>query len=134
MAVVKREVEGVEVNPASPGSVVRRDLVGPADGAPNFTMRQFELRPGAATPHHSHEWEHEVLILEGAGRLLHSLGETEFRAGATVFVPPREKHQFVNDGGSTLKFICVVPNAGHIAGLRREEKEMLAAAGVDCEG
>lgn len=134
MAVVKRIVTGVDVNPARPGQVVRRDLLGPADGAPNFTMRQFDLIPGAATPLHAHAWEHEVLILQGAGKLLHQDGEAEFAAGDTVFVPPLERHQFSNTGRNALRFICVVPNSGHIAGLSREEKEILTAAGVECEG
>ena len=134
MALVKENVEGVDVDPKSPGAVVRQDLVGPADGAPNFTMRRFSLQPGSATPHHSHDWEHEVLILGGSGTLRHEGGETPFGAGTAVYVPPNEKHQFVNSGDATLSFICVVTNEGHVAGLSQEEQEMRGRSGAGCEG
>jgi len=128
---VKGNVEAVDISGdhAEAGKVMRRDLVGVADGAPNFTMREFQLGPGAATPHHSHDWEHEVLILEGAGNLLHGSAETPFAAGDSVYVPSNELHQFQNTGAGDLKFICVVTNAGHLAGLGPDERdETLAAA------
>ncbi len=134
MAVVKRDVEGVDIYPDEPGRVRRADLVGPLDGAQNFTMRRFELSPGAATPNHSHDWEHEVLILDGDGTLSHKDGSSSFSAGDTVFVPPHERHQFQNTGSDVLRFICVVPNSGHLAGLTGAERSELVAAGVDCDG
>ena len=119
MALVKANVEAVDISGdhAASGKVARRDLVGVADGAPNFTMREFQLGPGAATPHHSHDWEHEVLILEGTGNLLHGDAETTFGAGDSIYIPSNEPHQFQNKGAGDLKFICVVTNAGHLAGL-----------------
>ena len=44
-----------------------RWLVGEADAAPNFAMRQFELEPGGHTPRHFHPYEHEIFVLEGEG-------------------------------------------------------------------
>ena len=44
-----------------------RCLVGEPDGAPSFSMRQFEVAPGGHTPQHAHAYEHEVFVLEGAG-------------------------------------------------------------------
>ena len=134
MAVIKKEVEGVDIYPDEPGRVVRKDLVGPEDGAPNFSMRQFHLSPGSSTPEHSHDWEHEVLITQGGGTLLHKSGNSDFAAGDTVYVPPHEVHQFQNTGDGLLAFICVVPNSGHVASLTNEERDRLAAAGIDCEG
>ena len=40
-----------------------RCLIGPDDGAPGFTMRQFDVAPGGHTPRHSHTYEHEVFVL-----------------------------------------------------------------------
>ncbi len=40
--------------------VLMRCLIGEADHAPSFTMRQFEIAPGGWTPRHSHAYEHEV--------------------------------------------------------------------------
>ena len=134
MVVVKTDVQGVDIYPDEPGRVIRKDLVGPEDGATNFSMRQFHLSPGSATPQHSHDWEHEVLILEGDGTLLHGGGDSRFAAGDTVFVRPQEMHQFQNTSDAPLAFICVVPNSGHIAGLTSSERDRLVAAGIDCDG
>ena len=95
-------------DPQSKGAGIRW-LISQADGAPNFAMRVFEVEPGAASPFHTHAWEHEAFILAGNGHLRAVDGETPFQEGDVVFVAPEEKHQFVNDGDSALRFICVVP-------------------------
>jgi len=92
----------------APGVTVRW-VIGEKDGAPNFAMRVFEVEPGAASPFHTHSWEHEVFILEGKGHVRGEEGEISFQEEDTVFVAPEEKHQFINDGDTTLRFICVVP-------------------------
>ena len=106
------EVAALEIEPATPGKVVKRDLVGKDDAAPNFAMRLFELQPGGGTEHHRHAWEHEVFIVEGAGQLLTDDGPKPFGAGSAVYVPPDAMHQFRNTGDAALKFICVIPNSG----------------------
>ena len=78
-------------------------------GAPNFAMRLFEMQPGGYSPLHTHDWEHEVFILEGEGTVIGKEGEKEFKPGDAVFVPPNEKHQFKNTGKKLVKFICLVP-------------------------
>lgn len=134
MAVVKDNVVAVDISGdyADAGQVSRRDLVGVADGAPNFTMREFQLAAGASTPHHSHDWEHEVLILEGAGTLLHGDKETAFDAGNSIYVPSNEPHQFRNTGDGNLRFICVVPNAGHLASISPAEREEALSRAEAC--
>lgn len=92
----------------APGITVRW-VIGQKDGAPNFAMRVFEVEPGASSPFHTHSWEHEVFILAGTGHLRSADGETPFQEEDVIFVAPEEKHQFVNDGDTTLRFICVVP-------------------------
>ena len=92
----------------APGVTVRW-MISEKDGAPNFAMRVFEVEPGAASPFHTHPWEHEVFILAGRGHVKVEDGETSFQEGDAVFVAPEERHQFVNDGGTTPRFICVVP-------------------------
>lgn len=78
-------------------------------GAENFAMRLFEMKPGGYSPLHSHPWEHEVFTLEGEGILVGRGGEREFGVGDVVFVPPNEEHQFKNNSGKTLKFLCLIP-------------------------
>ncbi|GAH39364.1 unnamed protein product [marine sediment metagenome] len=88
-------------------------LLGPEDGVTNFVMRRFVLDPGAATPHHTHDWEHEVLILEGEGVVVSADDEHPVRPGNVVYVPPAEVHQFRNTGSGTFAMLCLVPMKGH---------------------
>ncbi len=97
-----------------------RWLVGQAEGAPNFAMRQFEVAPGGHTPRHEHPYEHEVFVLEGTGQVFEGDTPHELRPGSVVYVRPSEVHQFRNTGSTTLKFLCLVPNtamapAQHVA-------------------
>ena len=89
--------------------VKMRMLIGPEDGAGNFHMRHFEVAPGGHSPHHSHDYEHEVLILSGSGTVRSQQGDRPCKAGDVVFVPANEKHQFVNAGSEPLTFICLIP-------------------------
>ena len=95
-------VEGV------PGVTVRW-LWSATDGAPTFALRLFEVEPGAATPYHSHAYEHEVYILSGQGRLRGKSHEHALGLGDTVLVLPYEEHQFVNTGIDPLRFLCGIP-------------------------
>jgi quercetin dioxygenase-like cupin family protein len=94
----------------SSGCTVRY-LVGQAEGAPNFVMRQFEVAPGGFTPRHSHPYEHEVFVLEGEGAVYEGSTAHTLRSGDVVFVKPDEIHQFRNTGATPLKFLCLVPNS-----------------------
>ncbi|MBS7614869.1 cupin domain-containing protein [Candidatus Bathyarchaeota archaeon] len=80
------------------------------DGAPNFAMRLFEVEPGGYTPRHSHDWEHEVFILEGEGTAFCSGTKTQIKSGFVVFIPPNAEHYFKNTGKNTLRFLCLIPN------------------------
>ena len=84
-------------------------LISPDDGAPNFAMRMFTIAPGGQTPFHTHLWEHEVFILEGAGVVASDLAETPLEAEQVVFVAPEERHCFRNTGDGPFRFLCVVP-------------------------
>jgi len=89
--------------------VVKREVINADDGAPNFCMRVFEVEPGRRTPLHSHEWEHEVFVLSGRGVVRGEQGETQIAKDSVVFVPPNERHRFINNGYEILRFICVIP-------------------------
>jgi quercetin dioxygenase-like cupin family protein len=94
--------------PGASGAKMRM-LVGPEDGAANFHMRHFEVAPGGYTPHHQHDYEHEILILKGAGIAKSCDGERAFKSGDVIFVPANEMHQFINPGDQPLEFICLIP-------------------------
>ena len=89
--------------------VMLRWLITKKDGAENFAMRLFEIKPDGYTPLHQHDWEHEVFILEGNGVVRNKDSEEKFKPGDVFFVPATEWHQFVNAGKETLKFLCLIP-------------------------
>ncbi|MBN2290906.1 MAG: cupin domain-containing protein [Pirellulales bacterium] len=103
-----------------------RCLIGEPDGAPSFSMRQFEVAVGGHTPKHAHGHEHEVFVLEGSGVVLEGNTEHPLSPGSVVFVKPNELHQFRNTGGGPLKFLCLIPHP-----LRDMSAPCAAACGCD---
>jgi quercetin dioxygenase-like cupin family protein len=97
------ETEGAE-------GVSIRWLISGEDDPPNFQMRIFEVAPEGYTPLHSHDWEHEVFILKGSGKLIYQNEERPFSEGYFVLIPPGDKHSLINTGEETLKFLCMIPN------------------------
>jgi quercetin dioxygenase-like cupin family protein len=100
-----RQVKGLA---AAPG-VTMHVVAGPAEKAPTFVMRVFEIEKGSATPLHTHPWEHEVFIFEGKGILKSGSKETPLAEGDAAVVLPNEQHSFINAGQEMLRLICVVP-------------------------
>ncbi len=86
-----------------------RWLIAGDDGAPHFHMRLFEIGPDGSTPTHAHDWEHEVFILEGEGKLVGEKTRFSLKTGDAVFVPGGEIHHFESSGGHTMKMLCLVP-------------------------
>ena len=87
-----------------------RWLIGEDLNPPTFYMRLFEVEEGGETPYHTHDWEHEVFVLEGEGAVRNEKGELiPLRPGSFVLVRPNEKHQFINTGSGVLKFLCLIP-------------------------
>lgn len=84
-------------------------MVGSNDGAPNFALRQIRVEPGGHTPRHSHDYEHEVFVVDGSGTVLLEGAENPIRAGDVILVPANEVHQFKAATGHALHFLCLVP-------------------------
>lgn len=102
-----------QVSPTSyPGvseGVQIREMITDQDGAPNFAMRVFDVQAGASTPFHTHDWEHEVYIISGTGRVRTEGKETAFKAGDSVYIAPNEQHCFVADSTTPIQMICCIP-------------------------
>jgi quercetin dioxygenase-like cupin family protein len=86
-----------------------RWLISKEIGAKNFAMRFFEMDAGGYSPLHSHNWEHEIFILEGEGVAVSGEKQVRFEAGDAIFVPANEKHQLRNSGKKLCKFLCLIP-------------------------
>ena len=95
----EKEMKGVSV----------RWLIGPAEKAPNFDLRYFEIEPGGRTSLDRHAHDHGVVVLRGCGQVLLGQEEHEIAFGDVVYIPPDEAHQFKNSGEEPLGFLCVIP-------------------------
>jgi quercetin dioxygenase-like cupin family protein len=84
-------------------------LVSQVDEAPNFALRLYEMEPGAATAAHTHYREQESFVVSGKGMVIGEEGEIPLGEGDVVYVPPGERHRFVNTGHRVLRFLMVLP-------------------------
>ena len=84
-------------------------LISQDNGAPTFLMRHFTVDAGGFTPFHSHDWEHEVYVLEGSGKVKYEDREEKIAPGDAILIPPNKKHQFQASPDKALKFLCMVP-------------------------
>jgi len=90
--------------------VTVREVITPRTGAPNFSMRIFEVASGGHTSLHEHGYEHEILILEGRGEVTEGQRIHELQPGSTVYIKPGTPHQFRNPHDTMLRFVCLIPN------------------------
>lgn len=80
------------------------------DGAQNFAMRRFEIKPNIKVPLHNHPQEHEIYILSGNGKFNNEKGQEEVVAdGDFLYITPFEKHAIENTGKDDLVFLCMIP-------------------------
>ena len=91
-----------------PGVTVRW-LVSELDEAPRYALRLYEMEPGCATTAHTHYWEHQVFVLDGKGAVIAGGEEAQLTRGDMVYIPPGERHQFVNRDRQPFRFLMVLP-------------------------
>ena len=104
------DIPPIAMNSDQVKHVAGRVLIGREDGASNFCMRRFEIGPDGFTPRHSHDWEHEVWVLEGEGEVMIENQWHALKPGTAVFVPPNVEHQFRNRAAQNFAFLCLVPS------------------------
>ncbi|MCJ7680985.1 MAG: cupin domain-containing protein [Candidatus Aminicenantes bacterium] len=105
-----RDIPEEFITDPSVKGITRRILLSPLDGTPLFTMRQFTVEKEGFTFHHSHDYEHEIYVLEGSGEILEESGAHPLERGSAVLVEPNEMHQIRNTGQAPLVFLCLIPN------------------------
>lgn len=99
-------------------------LVDRRDGAPNFEMRRFTIKPGGSIPKHYHpDIEHEQYVLKGKykvgiGKEVHSV-----KAGDSIYIPKGTAHWYRNAGSESAEFLCIVPKTEKYDSVYLEESE-----------
>ena len=103
------EQEGRPMDIPGAEGVTMRIMVGRDDGAPNFAMRHYTVESGGHTPRHQHDYEHEVIVVEGTGQVECAGQKRSIETGDVVYLPANALHQFVNESETPFKFMCMVP-------------------------
>jgi ribulose-bisphosphate carboxylase large chain len=92
--------------------VSRTALVGETGEKTAFHVRYFEVAPGGFSSLEEHAHEHVVVVLRGRGQVKLGAEGHEIGFGDTVYVAPKEVHQFRNlSADEPFGFLCVVDAA-----------------------
>lgn len=105
---VKR-VESAVRQPVAAGSRTEMQvLLGPDDGAPNFSLRRFIMGEGGGMPLHRNQVEHEQFVLRGRARV--GIGDEvhEVAADQVLYIPAGVPHYY-EVLEAPFEFLCIVP-------------------------
>jgi quercetin dioxygenase-like cupin family protein len=97
-------------------------LIDRHDGAPNFELRKFTIKPGGRIPKHYHpDIEHEQYVL--AGNYQVGIGEKvhQLKEGDSLFIPAGTVHWYENKGRGNAEFLCIVPKKERYDAIYLEE-------------
>ena len=103
------DVEGFLLENEGIQSAVKHILIGEKENAPNSIMRFFSLAPGGHSKLERHPQEHEVLVIQGKGKVQIGEGEYLVEPFDAVFIEGNQLHQFSNPYDDPFGFICVIP-------------------------
>jgi quercetin dioxygenase-like cupin family protein len=98
-------------------------LVDRHDGAPNFEMRRFTIKPGGSIPRHYHpDVEHEQYVLKGRYKV--GIGDKiyEVQEGDSIYIPSGTPHWYENRGKETAEFLCIIPKKEKYDSIYEEAK------------
>lgn len=99
-------------------------LIDRNDGAPNFEMRKFRIRPGGSIPKHYHQnIEHEQYALSGHYRV--GIGDQTYdvKAGDSLYIPSGTVHWYDNPGEEDAVFLCIIPKKEEYAAVYIDDSE-----------
>jgi len=93
------------------------------DGAPNFEMRRFTIKPGGSIPEHFHpDIEHEQYVLKGKYRVGIGKRIYQVKAGDSIYIPPGTHHWYENSGKVSAEFLCIIPRVKKYDSIYVEEE------------
>lgn len=105
-----KSADAVERQEVTAGTATEMQLlIGPDDGASNFSMRRFIMGEGGGMPRHTNEVEHEQYVLAGRARICIGDRMVDVAAGDVVYIPARQPHAYTVVE-APFEFLCVVPN------------------------
>ena len=97
-------------------------LVDRHDGAPNFEMRRFKIKPGGSIPKHYHpDMEHEQYVLRGNYNVGIGTKAHRVKAGDSIYIPPGTPHWYKNTGKVTAEFLCIIPKKENYQAVYEED-------------
>ncbi len=106
-----RQVASIARHPVEAGTRTEMQiLLGPDDGAPNFTLRRFIMGEGGGMPLHRNQVEHEQYVLRGKARV--GIGDEVYEVAAdqVLYIPAGVPHYYEVDE-APFEFLCIVPQA-----------------------
>ncbi len=99
-------------------------LIDRRDGAPNFELRKFTIKPRGEIPPHMHpDIEHVQYVLKGTYRVRLGDHEVIVREGDAILIPAGTVHSYVNDGETEAEFLCIIPRRSEYKTLWVGEKD-----------
>jgi quercetin dioxygenase-like cupin family protein len=106
--VVRRAESVARERVAAGTSTQMQVLLGPADGAPNFTLRRFIMQEGGGMPRHRNRVEHEQYVLRGRARVGIAGEFFEVEADQVLYIPAGVEHSYEVQE-APFEFLCIVP-------------------------
>ena len=83
-----------EITEAGAKGIKLRTVIGEKEEVPNFHMRVISFEKSGQSPNHSHDYEHEMFVINGSGTVEVD-GETiNLKPGDVMYVPPNANHCF----------------------------------------
>jgi quercetin dioxygenase-like cupin family protein len=87
------------------GGITTIPLVSRSIGAASFTNGITSFESGSSLPHHSHNCDESVFVIEGLAAYEDSDGSRTLEPGDTTLVPAGVVHRFSNPGDSVLRIL-----------------------------
>ena len=110
----EKDVHAIVMESPEVKNAAMKALISPKEGWDGYVMRVVELGEGGYSPKHTHEWPHINYILEGHGTLHVDGKDTPVEVGSYAYVQAGSQHQYRKTGGGKFRFICIVPEEGHV--------------------
>jgi len=106
-----RAVREQDQEPIPTGDRTFKLLVNKEAGASRVTQFMGVIPPGRAAMHH-HTYEEAIYIIEGEGCAHTELGDANFGAGASIYLPRGVSHSLENTGSENIRLLGVFHPSG----------------------